>query len=92
VGHNGIGDRRKTVISPARTTLVQCSLVATRYSPYLKNFHDRIRARRGTGKAIIATARKLLSIIYDTLRNGWVFNDFTTFSRSTPGLAAGQSS
>jgi transposase len=76
----------------ARTTLVQCSLVATRYSPYLKNFHDRIRARRGTGKAIIATARKLLSIIYDTLRNGWVFNDFTTFSRSTPALAAGQSS
>jgi transposase len=76
----------------ARTTLVQCSLVATRYSPYLKNFHERIRQRRGTGKAIIATARKLLSIIYDTLKNGWVFSDFTTFSRSEPTLAAGQSS
>lgn len=76
----------------ARTTLVQCSLVATRYSPYLKNFHERIRQRRGTGKAIIATARKLLSIIYDTLKNGWVFSDFTTFSRSEHTLAAGQSS
>jgi transposase len=76
----------------ARTTLVQCSLVATRYSPYLRSFDERIRARRGTGKAIIATARKLLAIIYDTLKNGWVFNDFTTFSRSAPALAAGQSS
>ena len=76
----------------ARTTLVQCSLVATRYSPYLKNFHERIRQRRGTGKAIIATARKLLSIIYDTLKNGWVFSDFTPFSRREPTLAAGQSS
>jgi transposase len=75
----------------ARTTLVQCSLVATRYSPYLKNFHERIRQRRGTGKAIIATARKLLSIIYDTLKNGWVFSDFTTFSRIQPAQL-GQSS
>ena len=76
----------------ARTTLVQCSLIAMRYSPYLKSFHNRIRARRGTGKAIIATARKLLAIIYDTLKNGWVFSDFTTFSRSAPALAAGHSS
>lgn len=76
----------------ARTTLVQCSLIALRYSPYLKSFYARIRERRGHGKAIIATARKLLAIIYDTLKNGWVFNDFTTFSRSAPALAAGQSS
>ncbi|MDP3576578.1 IS110 family transposase [Methyloversatilis sp.] len=76
----------------ARTTLVQCSLVATRYSPYLKNFHERIRQRRGTGKAIIATARKLLSIIYDTLRNGWVFDDFTQFQRRENLRPAGQSS
>jgi transposase len=76
----------------ARTTLVQCTLIAMRYSPYLKAFNDRIRQRRGTGKAIIATARKLLSIVYDTLRNGWVFDDFTTFSRREPNFAAGQSS
>jgi transposase len=56
-----------------RTTLVQCTLIALRYSPYLKNFYARIRERRGHGKAIIATARKLLTIIYDTLKNGWVF-------------------
>lgn len=76
----------------ARTTLVQCSLIATRYSPYLKTFYNRIRERRGSGKAIIATARKFLAIIHDTLKNKWVFNDFTTFSRCAPALAAGQSS
>ena len=76
----------------ARTTLVQCSFIATRYSPYLKAFYDRIRARRGTGKAIIATARKLLAIIYDTLTNGWVFTDFTQFQRRENPILAGQSS
>ena len=76
----------------ARTTLVQCSLIAMRYSPYLKRFHERIRQRRGTGKAIVATARKLLTIIYDTLKNGWVFSDFTQFSRTDQLIPAGQSS
>lgn len=76
----------------ARTTLVQCGLIAMRYSPYLKQFHQRIRGRRGSGKAIIATARKLLSIIYDTLKNGWVFDDFTQFLRRDEKIPAGQSS
>ena len=76
----------------ARTTLVQCTLIATRYSPYLKTYYDRIRARRGAGKAIIATARKLLAIIYDTLTNGWVFTDFTQFQRRENPIPAGQSS
>ena len=62
-----------------RTTLVQCTLIAIRYSGYLNTFYRRIRDRRGAGKAIIATARKLLKIIYDTLKNGWVFEDFPAF-------------
>ena len=53
-----------------RTTLVQCTLIAIRYSGYLNAFYRRIKNRRGAGKAIIATARKLLKIIYDTLKNG----------------------
>ena len=76
----------------ARTVLVQCTLIATRYSPYLKTYYDRIRLRRGAGKAIIATARKLLAIIYDTLKNSWVFKDFTAFELKTPQVPAGQSS
>jgi transposase len=39
---------------------VQCALIAQRYSPYLKRYYEKIKARRGTGKAIIALARKLL--------------------------------
>ncbi|MEF0944053.1 hypothetical protein QDY28_28535, partial [Rhizobium sp. BR 362] len=62
-----------------RTTLVQCTLTAIRYSGYLNAFYRRIKDRRGPGKAIIATARKLLTIIFDTLKNGWVFEDFPNF-------------
>jgi transposase len=62
-----------------RTTLVQCTLVAKKYSPYLKQFYERIKAKKGGGKAIIATARKFLGIIYRTLKNDWVFEDFPNF-------------
>jgi transposase len=43
-----------------RTTLVQCALIAQRYSPCLRRFYEHVKARRGTGKAIIALARKFL--------------------------------
>jgi transposase len=33
-----------------RTALVQCALIAKRYSPYLANYYERIRSRRGTGR------------------------------------------
>jgi transposase len=62
-----------------RTALVQCALIAQRYSPYLKHYYEKIKARRGTGKAIIALARKLLGIIYRTLKYNWVFADFPNF-------------
>lgn len=62
-----------------RTTLVQCALIAIRYSKYLRQFYDRIKARRGSSKAIIATAKKLLGVIYYTLKNKWVFEDFPNF-------------
>ena len=62
-----------------RTALVQCALIAQRYSPYLKTYYEKTKARRGTGKAIIALARKLLGIIYRTLKNNWVFEDFPNF-------------
>ena len=60
----------------ARTTLVQCGLIAKKYSPYLASFHARIKKRKGGGKANIALARKLLGIVYRTLVNGWEFEDF----------------
>ncbi len=62
-----------------RTTLVQCTLIAIRYSGYLNAFYRRIKERRGVGKANIATARKLLKIVFDTLTRRWVFEDFPNF-------------
>jgi transposase len=62
-----------------RTALIQSALIAANYSPYLKRFYERIKARRGAGKAIIALARKFLGIIYRTLKNKWVFEDFPNF-------------
>ena len=75
--HSGRITKRGTKLG--RTTLVQCALIAKRYSPYLQRFYERIRARRGTGKAIIALARKFLGIIYHTLKNNWIFEDFPNF-------------
>lgn len=75
--HHGRITRRGNKL--ARTTLVQCALIAKRYNPFLHRFYERIQRRRGTGKAIVATARKLLTIVYYTLKNHWTFRDFTEF-------------
>jgi len=63
----------------ARTALVQSTLIAIRYNPYLRDFYMKLKAKKGSGKAVIATARKLLTIIYRTLKNNWVFEDFANF-------------
>jgi transposase len=63
----------------ARTVLVQCAFVAIKYSNYLNTFYNKLKQKKGSGKAIIATARKLLGIIYNTLKNNWVFDDFPNF-------------
>jgi transposase len=63
----------------ARTVLVQCALVAKRYSSYLQRFYEGIQKRRGGAKANIALARKFLGVIYHTLKNNWIFKDFSNF-------------
>ncbi|MEW6088904.1 MAG: IS110 family transposase, partial [bacterium] len=63
----------------ARTALVQSTLIAIKYNQYLRGFYFRLKAKKGSGKAIIATARKFLTIIYRTLKNNWVFDDFNKF-------------
>ena len=67
-----------------RTALIQSALIAVKYSPYLRNFYERVKARRGAGKAIIALARKFLGIVYRTLKNKWVFEDFPNFVLAEP--------
>ena len=75
--HSGRITKRGTKLG--RTTLIQCALIAQRYSPYLKTYYEKMKARRGAGKAIVALARKFLGIIYRTLKNHWVFEDFPNF-------------
>lgn len=73
----------------ARTALVQSTLIAIKYNDYLRSFYLRLKSKKGSGKAIIATARKLLGIVYRTLKNNWVFEDFNKFKLSAPLLAEG---
>ena len=45
-----------------------------------ETFYQRIKQRRGGGKAKVALARKLVKIVHDTLQNNWVFEDFPSFT------------
>ena len=48
-------------------------------SPRNASIYERIKAKKGGGNTIIATARKFLGDIYRTLKNNWVFADFSNF-------------
>jgi len=60
-----------------RTMLVQCSWIAIRYNAILRDFYERLKLKKGSSKAIIATARKLLCLIYLTLDRGIIWDDFS---------------
>lgn len=66
-----------------RATLVQCTLVSINHSSYLKKYYIKKKIKKGSGKAIIATAHKLLDIIYDTLKYKRVFVDFQNYKYIT---------
>ena len=63
----------------ARTALVQSTLIAIRYNGYLRQFYERLKVKKGSGKAIIATSRKMLAIIYRTLKYNLEFEDFNQY-------------
>jgi transposase len=62
-----------------RTALIQATWVTIRYSPYLKNYYERLKVRGAPKKAIVACSRKLLTTIYYTLKNDWIFDDFGNY-------------
>jgi len=49
--------------------LWQCAFVAVRNDEKFRNFYERIKQRKGSQKAIVATARKLLTVVYAVLRD-----------------------
>ena len=48
----------------ARWILTQCAHTARQHDPKMKEFYERIERKHGSRKAIIATARKVLSIMH----------------------------
>src|SRR5258706_9069972 len=62
-----------------RTALVQSALIAANYSPYLKNFYERVKARRGAGKKQIARGRKVLGLFYRQFKKKMGFWGFPNF-------------
>lgn len=51
-----------------RTALIESTLAALRQDPGLRAYYKQVKARRGSGAAIIATARKLTTAIYHVLK------------------------
>ena len=47
-----------------RWILVQCAMTAARYDQRLKSFYERLKSRKGSAKAIVATAKEILVIIW----------------------------
>ena len=59
-----------------KTVLVQCAWAATRNkNNYLRAQFVRLRARRGSKKAIIAVAASILTTVYYLLRNQVPYRD-----------------
>ena len=50
-----------------RWILVQCAMTAVRYDKHFKIFYERLKIRKGHGKAIVATAKEMLVIIWYVL-------------------------
>ena len=75
---------RPTEITPTPTSRGPCSECSEKGIHLTVPMGARYRSNRdslyeGGGKANIALARKLLGIVYRTLWNGWVFEDFPAF-------------
>ena len=90
--NNESANKKKSVrISKAgiylKPILVQCALSAIKSNsqPYYRTKYERIKKRRGHKKAIIATARMLLTSVYHMILTGEVFNpsDIDTYNKPT---------
>ena len=59
-----------------KSVMVQCAWAATRCKNFfLRDWFYRLRARRGTKKALIAVARKLLAMVWHILTTGEIYEE-----------------
>ena len=70
---NSSGPITKAGRSRLRWVLVEAAHVAVRYDPQLGRFFYRLRARKGTNVAVVATARKMLVIIWHLLSGDGIY-------------------
>ncbi len=80
IRHGGITKKGSSAL---RGNLIQCAMVAIKKNYKLNAFYEKLRASKGHGKAIVATARKLIQLIYFTLKHSWFFADELTLNEST---------
>jgi len=66
-----------------RWILIQCVHVHIKYDTHLTRFYKRVAARRGKKIAIVATASKMLRVIYQILINKEEFKPFPVKSRES---------
>ena len=59
-----------------RKLLTQCALQVIKESPEFAQFYYRMKTMKGSGRAIIATARKLIEVMYDVLKTGKIYTNF----------------
>ena len=80
IKHGAITKRGNSLL---RGNLTMCALVAIQHNALLNSFYLRIKAKGGHKKAIVATANKLVKIIFYTLKYNWYFTDFCKHERET---------
>jgi transposase len=80
VKHGGVTKQGNSLL---RGNLVMCALSTIRKNKILGTFYQHIKDKSGYKKAIMATAHKLVKIIYYTLKHNWYFEDFCVQKRKT---------
>lgn len=70
-----LGRILKTGCRPIRRVIIQgaWALVRSRHAGPLKEFFERLKEKKGSKKAIVATARKMLEVLYHMLKNGELY-------------------
>lgn len=52
-----------------RSTLIQCTWIAIRHNESLRRHYEKLSSRKPNKKAVIATSRKLLKTVYNTMHD-----------------------
>lgn len=73
-----------------RWALVQAAWRATQFSDYWKDEFEKIAARRGKRKAVVAIARRLLAVIYSLIKKGEPYKEKLRFPTLPPKRPKGK--